>query len=419
MLCDEFGIDSVRAVGNDNLQIVVRGVQPEAEEITLADFLAKASHSAPVAPVDPEARAVILYTLGTSSSPRGAVLSHRALLASLEQLGEVTPEIIGPEDVSLGLLPMCHAYGLNAILGQSVYAGATVVLVDRFVPDELLHTIGDEAITVLPIAPPVVAAWVGRDDLRESLHGVRLIISGAAWFDPDLAQSFFEASGHHIEQGYGQTETAAVISSTVVGLADRPAGTGPSPGSVGPPVPGVEVVIREAGPTAAEAGDPGEIWVRGNNLFSGYWPDGADGPSDDGWLATGDIGFVTESGELVVVDRLREIVTVSGFNVYPIEVEDVLAELEPVQAVGVVSVPDQRTGEAVVAFVVARSDDDEEQVQRLVRDHAAARLARFKQPSRIVVVRDLPHSTTGKVAKERLRAMARESAPGLDVIEPR
>ena len=162
-----------------------------------------------------------------------------------------------------------------------------------------------------------------------------------------------------------------------------------------------------------EGGDPGEIWIRGENLFSGYWPDGSDGPDDEGWYATGDVGFLDPSGDLFLVDRLKELVIVSGFNVYPSEVEDVIAEVPDVAEVAVIGVADERTGEAVVAYVKARPGAELELVPTMVQAQCARRLARFKQPSVIHVVDELPYTVTGKVQKGRLRATERRRSLGL------
>jgi long-chain acyl-CoA synthetase len=148
-------------------------------------------------------------------------------------------------------------------------------------------------------------------------------------------------------------------------------------------------------------------------MFSGYWPDGAGGPDEDGWWGTGDVGFLDASGDLFLVDRLKELVIVSGFNVYPIEVEDVIREVPSVTDAAVIGVDDPITGEAVVAYVNAEAGESAEAVAAAVREHCAVRLARFKQPSRIEVVDALPLTVTGKVQKGRLRGMERRRALGL------
>jgi long-chain acyl-CoA synthetase len=412
VLCDENGVEQVRVATADlDVLVVVDGAVPQGAEVGFERLLRDAPDVEPAAPRDEEAPAVVLYTSGTSGKPRGAVLSHRALLANIEQTAAVQPPIVTADDVVLGLLPMFHVYGLNAVLGQAVRQGARVVMVDGFDPGGLLRTIRDEGVTNVALAPPVIAAWAGRDDLREMLAGVKHVLSGASPLDPELAAVFAESSGHVVEQGYGLTETAPVITATLA--SGRPEGVPPRPGSVGRPLPGIELRLVEAGGNDAGAGDPAEVWVRGANLFSGYWPDGSDGPREDGWYPTGDIGYLDDEGDLVLVDRVRELVIVSGFNVYPAEVEIVAAELDDVAEVAVVGLPDEQTGEAVVAFVVPRAGVATEGLEQRVVEHCATRLARFKQPRRVVVVEGLPHSATGKVAKGRLRALARSEDLGL------
>ena len=212
-----------------------------------------------------------------------------------------------------------------------------------------------------------------------------------------------------MHQGYGLTEAAPVVTSTLCSAE-------PKPGSVGAALPGVELGLVDEDGRAPEGEDGGEIRVRGENLFSGWWPDGADGPDAEGWYATGDVGFLDEDGDLFLVDRLKELVIVSGFNVYPTEVEDVVAEVDGVAEAAVIGVPDPDTGEAVVAYVRAATgssygpEDPADLVER-VQDHCATRLARFKQPAEVHVVERLPHTMTGKVARGRLRAQRRD--PGL------
>jgi long-chain acyl-CoA synthetase len=184
---------------------------------------------------------------------------------------------------------------------------------------------------------------------------------------------------------------------------------------VGAALPGIELRLVDDSGQTPDGEDPGEILVRGANLFSGYWPDGADGPDQEGWFATGDVGFLYADGDLFLVDRLKELVIVSGFNVYPVEVEEVIAELEAVSEAAVIGTPDEQTGEAVVAYVrrAPRTSLTDDELAEAVRAHCAARLARFKQPSHVHVVDELPHTVTGKVAKGRLRAVQRRQNLGL------
>ena len=204
------------------------------------------------------------------------------------------------------------------------------------------------------------------------------------------------------------TEASPVIAVTLA--SHREPGVAPKSGSVGHSLPGIEVRTVDADGNDVPNGDLGELLVKGDNLFSGYWPDGVDGPDADGWYRTGDVCFADDDGDLTLVDRLRELVIVSGFNVYPSEVEEVIKDVPGVAEVAVVGVPHEETGEAVHVFVVPGADaPGEAELTAAIEERCQARLARFKHPSRVVVVDGLPHSATGKVAKGRLRAWREES----------
>jgi long-chain acyl-CoA synthetase len=354
---------------------------------------------------DPDKLAALLYTSGTSGRPRAAMLTHRALLANIEQVAAVEPPMIHGDDVVLGVLPLFHVYGLNAVLGVVMRHRAKLVLTTRFEPQGTLDLIEDEACSVIPVAPPVFAYWRDVEGLRERLGPVRLMLSGSAPLSPELAQEFSGLTGIPIHQGYGLTEASPVVTSTLCSEELQP-------GSVGAALPGIEIRLVDETGRPPEGEDPGEIQIKGANLFSGYWPDGSNGPDQEGWWSTGDVGFLDATGDLFLVDRLKELVIVSGFNVYPVEVEEVIREVPGVSEAAVIGVEDGATGEAVVAYVVAPGGDPAA-VADAVRAHCAQRLARFKQPSRVEVVAELPLGVTGKVQKGRLRGMERRRALGL------
>jgi long-chain acyl-CoA synthetase len=387
-------------------RIVVAGVPAVAGETTYADLLKADGPEVPLT-ADPERLAVLLYTSGTSGRPRAAMLSHRALLANIEQTARIDPPMLHGDDVVFGVLPLFHVYGLNAVLGQVLRQRARLVLVNGFDVEESLSVIEDEAVTVVPVAPPVFAYWQPVHDLKERLAGVRLVLSGSAPLSPELVDSFEQRTGIDVHQGYGLTEAAPVVTSTLRSAH-------PKRGSVGVALDGIEIRLVDEWGRAPEGGDPGEIWIRGDNLFSGYWPAGEDGPDAQGWYATGDVGFLDADGDLFLVDRLKELVIVSGFNVYPVEVEEVVAEVDGVAEAAVIGAPDPQTGEAVVAYVkpAGTSYSAEELVER-VREHCAVRLARFKRPTEVHVVAELPHTVTGKVAKGRLRERRQRRTQGL------
>lgn len=409
VVVDETALDVVRSalaeLGPEVIAptVVVTGAEPGGGELALADLRADVVRPVPPLP-DPEKLAALLYTSGTSGLPRAAMLSHRALLANIEQVAAVEPPMMHGDDVVLGVLPLFHVYGLNAVLGGVLRHRARLLLVEHYDPQAVLDLIDDEACSVVPIAPPVFAHWLPDEHLRERLGPVRLVLSGSAPLEAEVVEQFTSLTGIPVHQGYGLTEAAPVVTSTLCSKE-------PHAGSVGAALPGIELRLVDETWGQVEGEDPGQIQVRGDNLFSGYWPDGSDGPDADGWYSTGDVGFLDASGDLFLVDRVKELVIVSGFNVYPTEVEDVIREVDGVADAAVIGVPDEETGEAVVAYVVPSRPMTH--LEEAVRAHAVVRLARFKHPSRIEVVDELPLTATGKVQKGRLRGLERRRVQGL------
>ena len=339
--------------------------------------------------------AVLLYTSGTTGRPKGAMLTHAALLANLDQLARIRPPVVANDDVVLLVLPLFHVYGLNAGLGMMVHAGATGVLADRFDPVDTLALIREHKVTNIVGAPPMYVAWSLLPDLRDAFASVRLAVSGAAPLPADVMTRFADVAGVQVHEGYGLTETAPVLTTTLCSPSAKP-------DSIGRPIPGIELRLVDETGDDADEDDPGEIVVRGANVFAGYWPDGSGGADSTGWFRTGDVAYADTDGDLFLVDRVRELILVSGFNVYPREVEDVIASHPDVAEVAVIGVPHPYTGETVRALVVPREGSTLDADS--VIDFAATRLARFKCPTSVEIVSELPHSTTGKVAKGRLRS---------------
>lgn len=344
--------------------------------------------------VGAEDLALLMFTSGTSGRPKGAMITHRALMANLEQLAALQdPAATLPDDIVMIILPLFHAYALNSALGMVAYTGATAILSERFDPLVSLRSIHVHRATVVVTAPPVYAAWSETRRAGEALTSVRLLISGAAPLARSVFAAFVERIGQPVWEGYGMTEASPVITSTLVSGE-------PLPGSVGKPLPGVELELRDAQGEPVDDGDPGEVIVRGENLFSGYWPDGHDGPGPDGWWATSDVGILDEGGNLRLVDRRNDLIIISGFNVYPREVEEALMTLPGIVEAAVMGIPDPVTGESVKALVVASDDTLDAEA---VIEFARTRLARFKCPTVVEFVDELPHSGTGKISKGALR----------------
>jgi long-chain acyl-CoA synthetase len=360
--------------------------------------------------------AVLLYTSGTSGRPKGAMLSHRALAANHDQLERIEPPVVGPDDVVLLAVPFFHAYGLNTGLGTVAQHGAAGVLVDRFDAEASLELIARHGVTVAVGVPSMYSAWSRQPSAAEALAGLRTAVCGAAPLAPVDAARFTAVTSKNIIIGYGLTEAAPVLTTTAV--SDRA-----KVDSIGRPLPGVSLRLRTAdGAVLWEDGtaspaedlapldldladspgsDPGEIVVRGANLFSGYWPDGHDGPDADGWWGTGDIAHADADGDLVLVDRIGELILVNGFNVYPAEIERVLDAHPGVSEAAVVGVSDPDSGQVPYAFVVPAIDPPPTPAELQV--YCAGQLARFKLPSTVEIVSELPHSAVGKVRKGALR----------------
>lgn len=339
--------------------------------------------------------AVLAYTSGTTGVPKGAMLTHGQLLANHRQLAASSMGL-EPTDVVYGALPLFHIYALNLAMAMTLAVGATLELVERFDPAGDLRLIAERGISVVVGAPPMYVAWLntpGSEDV--DLSAVRLAISGAAALPAKILARCREDLGLDVREGYGLTEGAPVVAST----AALPEGRG---GCVGRPLEGVEVRIVEDG-VVADEGDPGVVQVRGANVFSGYWQQPvatAEVLDADGWLDTGDIGYL-DDGLLYLVDRAKDLIIVSGFNVYPVEVEAALISHPAVMQAAVIGVPHPYTGEAVKAFVVTEPGSDVTADELI--GHSAAMLARFKQPESVEFVSGLPMLPTGKLQRRLLR----------------
>ncbi len=349
----------------------------------------------PIADVDPKQPAVLMFTSGTAGSPRAAILTHGNLLANIEQ-NERMPDHVRADDVVFGVLPVFHIFGLNVVIGMSLHAGACVVLIQRFDPVTAVETLSERGITVLPGAPPV---WVAMSLLEgfDASHfaTVRLALTGASRMPGDAVERLERKFGLVLREGYGLTEAAPVVTSSV--------GVVPRRDSVGQVVPGVDVRVVDTEGDDILAGDSGEVLVRGENVFVGYWNDPeatARVLDTDGWLHTGDIATVDGDGYLYLLDRAKDLIIVSGFNVFPAEVEEVLMRHPAVFEAGVIGVPHPQTGEAVRAYVVlkpgAEADED------ALIDHCHDHVARYKCPTKVLIVDALPHNHFGKLLRRSL-----------------
>lgn len=383
-----------------DVDVVVAGAEeapPGARRWT--DLLTHGGTPDPVAITDDDLAALV-YTSGTTGRPRGAMLTRGNLRANQDQSLTGRFKVTG-DDVALLVLPLSHIYALNVGLGACIRVGATIVLQERFDPMTSLEAITRHGVTILLGAPPMYVAWNNLPELPEDAFApVGLAVSGAAALPRHVLVQFRERTGLTIEEGYGLTEASPSVTSN--SMAPEPRA-----GTVGMPLPGIELRVVELtggdNPEDVAIGDPGEVWVRGPNVFAGYHNDReatAATLTEDGWLRTGDVGILDTDGYLRLVGRNRDLVIVSGFNVYPKEVERVLALHDAVEEAAVVGIPHPYTGEAVKAFVVTDNEDvTEDELVTFCRGH----LARYKCPEVVEFVTALPHTASGKVRRAALR----------------
>jgi len=393
--------------GRETVAALDRGRVPALEHLVNAssgelpgsvafDELA-ATAPTPVVDVGADDLAVLMFTSGVAGSPKAAMLSHGNLLANLEQVGRSEARRQHPDDVSLGLLPLFHIFGLNVVLGLSLMAGSAVLLIERFDPESAAEAVVRHGVTVIAGAPAMWAAWAALPDTGASVfRSVRIATSGAARLPTEVVDRMRERFDLQILEGYGLTEASPVVTSAT--------GMGYRPGSIGGPLPGVAVRLVDADGSDTLVGDAGEIWVQGPNVFGGYWNDPAATKvalTDDGWLRTGDIAVVDDDGFVYLVDRAKDLIIVSGFNVFPAEVEEVLLDHPAIEGCAVVGVPHPHTGEAVKAYVVlagGQSLDEEDVIA-----YAERSLARYKCPDKVMFVDEIPLGMAGKVLRRALR----------------
>ncbi len=347
---------------------------------------------------DDDELAVLLFTSGTAGAPRAAMLSHGNLEANIGQVQSHPGLRVSPDDVGLATLPFFHVFGLNVALGVALAGGIRSVLLPQFDATLAVELVRTHAVSILAAVPAMFDALLELSEEaapRDVFRSVRLAVAGAAELSRELADGFHERFDVVIYEGYGLTEAAPIVTTTAV---DRR----PRWGSIGPPLPGVEVRLVDPEGTDVAVGDPGEIWVRGPNVFQGYWedPDATARVLHEGWLRTGDVAVADDEGFLSLVDRMKDLIIVSGFNVYPAEVEEVLREHPDIADAAVVGVPSPRSGEAVAAFVVA--EPGRTPTLAGIREHVARRLARYKVPTSVELVEDLPRNQAGKLLRRAL-----------------
>jgi long-chain acyl-CoA synthetase len=370
-----------------------------------ADLAAAGPAAAPPPPTDPETVAACIYTSGTTGRPKGAMLTHRNLLANVASFNAVCP--VDERDVFLSVLPLSHAFGATVMMLYPLSVGACVALEPRFVPDAVLRAMAEVRATVFSGVPAMYAVWADTPPLDVDLSAWRVAIAGGAALPPSVLERFEARYRVRISEGYGPTECAPVLT------VNPPNGVR-KVGTVGTALPGVRLRIVDEDWGDVPPGEVGEIAASGPNVMPGYWrrPEETRAVLRDGWFRTGDLGRMDGEGYVTIVDRKKDLVIVGGLNVYPSEVEMVIGSHPAVQDVAVLGLPDDTRGEVPHALVVLR--EGAAVGPRDLMRHCRERLAGYKVPRAVEVVPALPKTVTGKVAKALVRQelLARLGAGG-------
>ena len=348
------------------------------------------------------APALILYTSGSTGQPKGAVLSHAALHAANESWAGPVMRLTS-DDVVLAALPLAHSFGLNGALLAPLLTGATVALCERFAPEETLAALARHRVTVLPAVATMFQRMLEVPALSPAACStVRIALSGAAPCSWELAKSWRQRTGVRILRGFGMTELFRPISY----LADEPADW---PLAIGRAVPGVELRVVDDAGEACDPDEAGELWIRSPAAMDGYLraEDETRAVMQDGWFRTGDLARISPAGFVTIVGRKKELILRGGYSVVPGEVEAALLAHAAVAEAAVIGIPDAALGEDVAAFVTLKPGlrVGAEELVAFCRE----RLAAFKYPRRVAIVRELPKGATGKVLKWQL---AKQAAAG-------
>lgn len=377
-------------------QNLFQEIQPE---YWLEDWFDGDKVPAEVAPIDPEEVAVLQYTGGTTGRPKGAMLTHRNLVANAFQSNTMIPGGVTLEDKMVCALPFFHVYAMTVCMNLSVLSGMAMLILPRFEPRALVTLFKEHRPTLFPAVPTMYVA-LGQvvKEGSDLLSSLRVCNSGGAPLPEQVMVHFERLTGAVVLEGYGLSEASPVTHT-------NPSADSRKPGSIGLPLANTEARIVDPGDGDVELGvnEIGELLIRGPQVMKGYWqrPEETRRTLVNGWLHTGDIAKIDEDGYAYIVDRKKDLIIASGFNVYPREVEEVLFQHADVLEAAVVGVPDEYRGETVAAYVVLKPGSlaTEEDIMEWCREHLSA----YKTPRSIELRDSLPKSAVGKVLRRDLR----------------
>lgn len=380
---------------------------PERGRYQYRKLLSGAPEGLPDVSTSPNDMAVFQYTGGTTGIPKAAVLTHRNLVANACQVRAWLTDTTEAEETVMAILPFFHAYGGTLCLYLAIDLAARIVLVPRFDVKDVMELIEEHQPTILPGVPTLYNALnraaENNPERQQALRSIRCCVSGGAPLAPDVQNRFEEITGGRLVEGYGLSEASPV---THVNPLDGRARNG----TIGLPIPNTEVRLVDPD-TGLDVplGEMGELFIRGPQVMQGYWQrpeETAQILDRDGWLHTGDIATMDEDGFFRVVDRLKDVIITGGENIYPREIEDVLASHPKIQEVAVAGIRHEIGGEVAKAYIVLR--DGETMDRREVLRFCSERLARYKVPRQVEFRSELPKSAAGKILRRELEAQAGE-----------
>jgi long-chain acyl-CoA synthetase len=354
--------------------------------------------------------AVLQYTGGTTGRPKGAMLTQGNLSANVSQMLLWYVDLNPGEEKVLGILPFFHVFAMTAVMNFAVAAGAQMILLPRYELDQTLKTIHKKKPTIFPAVPTIYAAINQSPDLSKyDLSTVRYCISGGAPLPLEVKETFERLTGCRLVEGYGLSETAPVATCNAMKDINKP-------GSIGQVMPQTEISIHdlEAPHDALSTGERGEVWIKGPQVMKGYLnrPEETADSLRDGWFRTGDVGYMDEDGHFFLVDRLKDLILCSGYNVYPRMIEEAIYLHPAVAEVTVIGIDDDYRGQSPKAFVKLKDGEKitEDEMKTFLED----KLSKIEMPSKIEFRLELPKTIIGKLSKKELVAEESEKQHGTD-----
>jgi long-chain acyl-CoA synthetase len=381
--------------------LVQVGIAPAEAPQGVEDFFAVSGKQQPTfdtVATGPDDTCLIIYTSGTTGQPKGAELTNLNLFECCHLGTHIFT--FDQNDVILAVLPMFHSFGLSNVVNGGIHGGITLTLMPRFDADKCLQVIQRDKVSLFLGVPTMYFALLNHPERSTyDLGSLRLCVSGGASIPGEVIKSWEQATGTKILEGYGLSETSPTATFNQIE-------TGQRVGSIGKPIWGVEVKIFDEHDNEVPQGERGEIAIKGHNIMKGYWrrPEATAEAIKNGWFHSGDIGYIDEDGFIFIVDRKKEMIIRGGFNVYPREIEEVIYMHASVAEAAVVGVPDEKFGEEIHAVVAAKPGMtiDPDELIAFVKERVAA----YKYPRTVDIVKELPKGPTGKIMKREIKVGA-------------